>query len=101
MKLLLTLGLAVLPVFAVAKEPVIVDKSVACGDIKIVLKNLIEKYDEEPVWIGESKDDRSKYSLFLNNNGAWTLIQYRGNVACIIGAGENSEVVDLDPPPTI
>lgn len=92
----LVLGLAFLPLFASAQEPVIIEKPVVCNNIEIILTNLLGKYREEPVWIGYKIKEKIQFGLFLSDSGSWTLIQYNDKTACIIGAGEKSEVVDLD-----
>lgn len=97
----LLLILAFIPTLTNARDPVIIEKKVVCNDLKVIIENLMKRHGEEPIWIGYKEKDRSKYSLFLRDDGAWTLIQYSGSTACILGAGNDSEVVDLDPPPMI
>jgi hypothetical protein len=84
-----------LPALAWAQDPVIVDKKVVCNSIEIVLSTLTEGYSEQPIWIGEGAD--SKYSLFTNKQGAWTIIQFNDKIACIIGAGQSSREIFLGP----
>jgi hypothetical protein len=84
-----------LPALAWAQDPVIVDKKVVCNSIEIVLSTLTEGHSEQPIWIGEGSD--SKYSLFTNKRGAWTIIQFSDKIACIIGAGESSREIFLGP----
>lgn len=76
-----------------ADEPVVIDKKVVCNWTKPLLENLAKKHGEEPVWLGQSKGE-GRYSLFVNpNTGAWTLVQFNHDVACVIGAGENHQPI--------
>jgi hypothetical protein len=84
-----------LPALAWAQEPVIVDKKVVCTYTRIVLDTLTEDYAEQPIWIGNTSD--SKYSLFTNKKGGWTIIQFNDKIACVIGAGESSRQIFLGP----
>lgn len=85
------ISVLLLPVLAVAQEPVIVEKSVVCDKTEIVLNSLIKEFSEKPVWLGNSGD--SKYSMFVDKKGAWTIIQFNNRIACIIGAGETSRQI--------
>ena len=86
-KILLGLML-LLPIPSLANEPIIIEKSVPCAKSKDIIETLIQDYKEMPMWSGN--DTKTKYGLFVSKNGAWTLIQFNDEVACILGAGENS-----------
>jgi len=76
--------------FSLAQEPIVADKSVVCSETKVVLETLRKTYKEEPVWLGKG-NDRSSYSLFINpKTGAFTLVQFNSDVACVVGTGESS-----------
>ncbi len=96
MKKILALLLLV-PGFSLAQEPIVADKSVVCSQTKVVLEALREIYKEEPIWLGKG-NDRSRYSLFVNpKNGAFTLLQFNDEIACIIGVGESSINIPIKP----
>lgn len=96
MKKILALLLLV-PGFSLAQESVVVEKSVICAQTKVVLEALKETYKEDPVWLGQG-NDRSRYSLFVNpKNGAFTLVQFNNEVACVIGVGESSFNIPTNP----
>lgn len=80
-------------VLAQADEPVVIDKKVVCNWTKPLLENLAKKHGEEPVWLGQG-NEQGRYTLFVNpNTGAWTLVQFNREVACVIGAGESHQVI--------
>ena len=80
-----------LPVLSVAQEPVIVEKPVVCEKVEIILNSLTKEFSEKPVWLGESSD--SKYSVFVDKKGSWTIIQFTDKIACILGTGETSKQI--------
>jgi hypothetical protein len=84
-----------LPTLVWAQEPVIVDKKIVCNTTQIILNTLTETFSEKPIWIGEGDD--SRYSLFTNKKGSWTIIQFNDTIACIIGAGNSSREIFLGP----
>ena len=78
---------------AQADEPVVIDKKVVCNWTKPLLENLAKKHGEEPVWLGQG-NEQGRYTLFVNpNTGAWTLVQFNKEVACVIGAGESNQAI--------
>jgi hypothetical protein len=77
------------PSFVWAQGSTTVEKPVVCNWTSVVLDTLREKYQEEPVWLG--KDAKSQYTLFVNQKtGAFTIVQFNNEIACILGAGESS-----------
>jgi hypothetical protein len=91
----LIFSVLLLPVLARAQDPVMVDKKVVCTTVEIVLSTLTEDYDEQPIWIGQSSD--SRYSLFTDKQGSWTIIQFNDKIACVIGAGRSSRQIFSGP----
>jgi hypothetical protein len=91
----LLVSVLLLPVLAVAQGPVIVEKPVVCEKVEIILNSLTKEFSEKPIWLGESSD--SKYSVFVDKKGSWTIIQFTDKIACIIGAGESSREIFLGP----
>lgn len=73
---------------------VIRHKEVGCSSLSAVIAILKEPgVDEKPIWIGKV-DNKSTVVLLINiTTRAWTLIQYQGDNACILEAGEKSEIV--------
>jgi hypothetical protein len=72
-------------------------KPVLCDDAKTLLKALAENYNEKPVWTARNPVDNTRFGLFVNDKtGAWTLLQMTTEIACIIGVGEESELISGD-----
>lgn len=75
------------------------DKPVICGPFQEIVRTLMkEQYQELPLWIGQSSQDKTQFSLFTNQRtGSWTLIQYGTTTGCILGVGNTSDIVNLSP----
>lgn len=97
-KLILPLML-LLAIPAQANEWFESEKPVVCGPFREIVTALQQaKYNEFPLWIGQSSQDTSRFSLFLNEKtGAWTLVQYGTTAGCILGIGDTSNIVNLAP----
>jgi len=68
-------------------------KPVLCADTKSVVETLTnEEYKENPVWMG-TDDSKHNFGLFVNKTtGGWTLVEFRGRAACVLGAGRESHI---------
>ena len=74
-------------------EPFASEKPVWCEDYKYVLESLISRYNEKPVWIGKDLKNSNTYILTTNEKeGTWTYIETDGKVACVLGAGTDSNL---------
>lgn len=66
----------------------LVNKPVYCGPINGLLSKLSGTYDEKLYWIGKSESEDSKFALLVNNKTkTWTIVQFNGSVACVLGSG--------------
>lgn len=75
-------------------ETIQLQKTLICDRTEIVFEKLAVEFQESPLWSGADMNDSSRYVLTINNKtGAWTLVQYDKNIACILGVGANSKVV--------
>ena len=76
-----------------------IQNTVPCGPFRDVVATLThEKYKETPLWVGQSGGDVTSFALFTNaDTGSWTVIQYHKQLACIMGAGSTSNIVNLAP----
>ena len=68
-------------------------KAVMCADTEKVITALTGKdYKEQPFWMGVDQKDHT-YSIFYNKQTTgWTIIEFKGKTACILGAGEESQL---------
>ena len=72
-------------------------KPIVCDNTEKIIRSLIEVYDEKVVWSAVNPQDSTRFSLFVNSKtGAWTLLQMTPRVACILGVGEESTMVNDD-----
>lgn len=83
--------LALLPFTVSAQQQY--NKPVMCAQTQHVINTLTGKeYEEKPVWMGVNAQDNT-FSLFINRSTkGWTLIEFRGNTACVLGAGDESQI---------
>jgi hypothetical protein len=71
-----------------------VNKKVVCTDAKTLFESVRDsKYKEEPIWVGRL-DDSTMTILANKETGTWTLVQFNGNVACVIDAGEENTLIE-------
>jgi hypothetical protein len=79
---------------AYAQPPIEIEKPVLCSDVKTVIETMSgPEWQEVPFWVG--KDTSSKYVLMVNEKTkTWTMVQYNDDVACILGTGSNSTLVN-------
>lgn len=68
-------------------------KAVMCADTQSVISSLTGKdYKEKPFWMGVDQKDHT-FSVFYNKDTTgWTIIEFKGKTACILGAGEESQL---------
>jgi len=72
-------------------QPFQIEKQLLCDKTEQVFSALKEKFQEEPVWLGDDLGNDSKYALFVSiTKGTWTLLQFTPEVSCILGVGDKS-----------
>jgi hypothetical protein len=88
----LLIGLLLLPSMALAQG--IVKKDVYCDKMDVIMTALIKEYEEKPVWIGKDGETKSNFTLLVNpKTNAWTLVQFDKDVACVLGTGSDSSIL--------
>ena len=75
------------------------NKPVMCGPFQNIVRTLMrDQFKELPLWIGQSSEDATQFSLFVNaERGNWTLVQYGQEIGCILGIGKTGNIVNLTP----
>ena len=70
-----------------------------CGPLQDIVRVLSrDRWQEFPLWVGQSGDTNSSFVLLVNaDKGNWTVLQYHKETACILGAGSHSNIVNLAP----
>lgn len=68
-------------------EPFKINRPAVCEDATVVLKELIEKFGEQPVWQG--KTEQGLYGMILANpdSKSWSYIITDGKKACLVDSG--------------
>ena len=68
-------------------------KEVVCASLKDIAEFVSgQEFQEEPYWTGA--DQVSKFVMTVNpKTGTWTMIQYDGKKACVIGTGAKSQPI--------
>jgi len=86
MKLLLLLSVIIsFSVFAETK----LQKPVNCYKTLVIIADLQIKYNEHPIFVGINNQSGIQTILFVNDKAeAWTLIEVKDDMACILGIGE-------------
>lgn len=75
----------------VSAETRVLNKPVTCDNTVLVLKTLVDQFGETPQWQGANEAQGTRFLLTVNlTTGAWSLIEFTGTTACIIGVGENA-----------
>jgi hypothetical protein len=99
MKKLMLLCLLALAPFVQAQQWTQLQTTVSCGPFRDIVRVLTQaRYNEMPLWVGQSGRDATSFTLFLNaDSGGWTLLQYYGETACILGMGDASNITNLAP----
>lgn len=87
------LVLMMLMISSAYAEPIKVDKPIICDKFSTVIDVLTNgESKESPVWIG--KDENSNFSLLTNEKTkTWTIIQFNGTIACVLGSGDKQQFV--------
>jgi hypothetical protein len=85
MRLLLALAL-LLPSLAYS-QAFQYNYSVVCGPTTAIVEFLTKAQQEMILWDGSHIDDGSKYTLWQDKSGNWTLLKMTREVSCIVGSG--------------
>jgi hypothetical protein len=90
-KYLIALTLAVLCITASAQKPIESSKKVVCYPLNVMLKDLKDKYGEEPMVMGiEGTMADVGMGLYINKDtGSYTVIEFDKEAACVISVGKN------------
>lgn len=67
--------------------PVIVDKKVVCDKIEVVVTWLTDYEKQKPMWVGTTENDGFIGVIIDEKTGAWTVIEFNNEYACILGSG--------------
>ena len=69
------------------------DYPTLCDSTQKIIESLGKNYSEQLTWSGTHVNDKSVYSLWINEKTkAWTLLKMTAEVSCILGVGEESNL---------
>lgn len=64
---------------------------VQCAPFKELIKTIMIKYKEEPLWIGNNSKDRTNIVIFTNRETkTYTVVKYDEKDACVIDVGDSN-----------
>jgi hypothetical protein len=65
---------------------------VQCGPFKEIVKTVMGKFKEEPLWIGNNSKERTNIVIFTNKETkTYTVIKYDEKDACVIDVGDSNK----------
>ena len=69
-------------------------KSMECTKTTNLFTALERDHGQHQLWIGKDANTSSYISLWINNIlGTWTVIQYNGVTACVLGSGSQASAI--------
>jgi len=72
-------------------EPKEGNKKIICDNTSTLMNALVE-YGEAPVWSGADSQTKTTYGVLMNSKtGTWTIIQFDGKMACVLGVGDEAK----------
>lgn len=91
----LLLSLLLLPTLANSSE--ILTSEMYCDDTKMIVKELTNKYHEEPFLVGQANDVAGSVMTFWMNplTKSWTIVATKGDLSCLVGVGEELKVIPV------
>jgi len=73
-------------------EPFSGKKNIICDDATKLIGEIVKEFGETPVWSGADPATKTTYGVLMNpNTNTWTIIQFDGKVACILGVGDEAK----------
>lgn len=74
-----------------AQKPVETTKKVVCFPLKVLMKDLKEKYGEEPMVMGvEGTMEDVGMGVYINKEtGSYTVVEFDREAACVLSIGKN------------
>jgi len=67
---------------------------VICDSTQKLIESLTVNFKEKLSWTGKHVEDKSRYSLWVNEKtGSWTLLKMNPEIACILGVGDESKIM--------
>jgi hypothetical protein len=76
-------------------QPFRLEKPLVCDETARFMEVLRgSEFKEIPFWFGADSDSGSKFMMVVNEKTkTWTMIQFTGKVACILGSGDSYKFI--------
>jgi hypothetical protein len=94
-KLSVALLFCLISLIAHAQQIVDMQKQIKCSDAQTVMNYFSMNYQEAPLWVGKTNTGTHITLLVNRETRSWTLIEYDGNIACVLGAGDVSSKPEI------
>jgi hypothetical protein len=78
-----------------AQEVIELNKGVRCSKAEFIMNHFATQFQELPIWVGKTNSSTHMTLLVNKEKRTWTMVEYDGNLACVIGAGETSSDPNL------
>ena len=73
-----------------------VEVKLACDTDHSIVNTLTDKYNEHPLIVGKTADNKMIMILSVNpDNLGWTVLGVQGEMTCIFVAGKDLEIIEL------
>lgn len=94
MKKLLALSLLVC-LSSNAQEVIDLTKLMKCSKAEFVMNHFTQKYGEMPQWVGKTNIGTHITLLVNKEKRSWTMLEYDGDTACVLGVGDISSKSEI------
>lgn len=69
-------------------EPFRINRPAVCEDATVVLKELMEKFGEQPIWQGKTEQGLLGLILANPDSKTWSYVVTDGQKACLVDSGD-------------
>lgn len=98
MRKLFLLSALLIGTTAFSQEVINLSKEMKCSNAEFVMNHFSENYGEKPIWVGKTTFNTHVTLMVNKDKRTWTLVEYDGRIACVLGAGESSSSPDIGTP---
>ena len=78
-----------------AQEVIELNKPMKCGNAEFVMNHFAQQYGEMPLWVGKEMSGSYITLLVNKEKKTWTMVQYDGGIACVLGAGQSGSSTEV------
>jgi hypothetical protein len=78
-----------------AQEVIELTKGMKCSKAEFIMNYFATEHKELPIWVGKTAFNTHITLLVNKEKRSWTMVEYDGNIACVIGVGETSSSPEI------